>query len=397
MKTKVLSFSFAFGLLALAAWRVHVPNPAQADEIPEKYRQTVRKGLEFLVKNQREDGHWEGDGGNHPVAMTGLAALALLMDKDDPVSGAFVGVAGKARHPVNLRKTVDWLLAKSQSGRDGLIFSDHPSETARYMEGHGLATLFLAGACKDEKDEARRKKLTDFLTRAVKYILQAQSTQGGWYHTSKAEGHDFDSILPTVIQIQALQAAEYAGIPVPSGAIHDGQEYLKTSLGKHPMAPQARPSDERRSETAAALACRFRPGFSRHNGQLVNGEMNDELCKTWFEYCKAKVPLGRDIKFDRDAITHYYYAQAMINLRDDTWKNYRAAMFDHLQSSQGKDGAWPASDGISTGQVYSTALWCTILQLDNRSHPCARARFAGDYITLGFDPASVFKFATKPV
>ena len=51
----------AGGLLALAAWIVHMPPPSQADEIPEKYRGTVEKGLEYLVKNQHKDGHWEGD------------------------------------------------------------------------------------------------------------------------------------------------------------------------------------------------------------------------------------------------------------------------------------------------------------------------------------------------
>src|SRR5205809_5340182 len=89
------------------------------------------------------------------------------------------------QYKANIRKAADWLMDKSQAGRDGLIFSEHPSETARYMEGHGLATIFLAGACKDEDDGGRRKKLTEVLTRAVKYIVKAQSSQGGWYHTSK--------------------------------------------------------------------------------------------------------------------------------------------------------------------------------------------------------------------
>ena len=59
---------------------MHGPSPVQADEVPEKYRDTVHKGLEYLAKNQFKDGHWEGDGGQHPVAMTGLAGVALLME-----------------------------------------------------------------------------------------------------------------------------------------------------------------------------------------------------------------------------------------------------------------------------------------------------------------------------
>ena len=101
------------------------------------------------------------------------------------------------------------------------------------MYGHGLATLFLAGASRTKKTAIRRQKLNDVLTRAAKYIVNAQSTQGGWYHTSKVEGHDLDAISTTVIQIQALQAVENLGPSVPTrDAIHDALEYLKMALGK---------------------------------------------------------------------------------------------------------------------------------------------------------------------
>ena len=232
MKNKVLFILLLGGLIAGAAWLVAgnnprdrnpqnrlrsiaqgaEPEPAQADAVPEKYRDTVHKGLEYLAKSQHKDGHWEGDGGQHPVAMTGLAGLALLMEH-----GQTQGFRDfrQPKYSANINKAVDWLVDMSQAGRDGLIYSDHPSETARYMQGHGLATLFLAGVCQHAQNDTRRKKLTDVLTRAVKYIVKAQSSQGGWYDTSKVEGHDFDTIIATVIQIQALQAAENFGIPVP--------------------------------------------------------------------------------------------------------------------------------------------------------------------------------------
>src|SRR5436305_1900832 len=159
MKTKILSFLLAGGLLALAAWLVQLNTsvdlnsqnaqggePKPDKEVPEKYRQTVDKGLEYLVKSQFKDGHWEGDGGKHPVAMTGLVGLALLME----------GSSYGEKYKTNTRNAADWLMDKSQAG--GLLFSDHPSETARYMQGHGLATLFLAGACRHERDDERRKK-----------------------------------------------------------------------------------------------------------------------------------------------------------------------------------------------------------------------------------------------
>jgi len=368
MKTKVTILLLTCCLLALAAWLVHESNPAQADEIPKKYRETVNKGLEYLVKNQCEDGHWEGDGGKHPVAMTGLAGLALLMETQNLSWDESNKLQYIKKHTANVRKAADWLMDKSQARRDGLIFSGHPSETARYMQGHGLATLFLAGACRYEEDRELQTRRNDVLTRAVKYIVNAQSTQGGWYHTSKVEGHDFDVISATVIQIQALQAAENAGIPVPNDTLHDAQEYLKTAMRKYEEgAKLGQKHRNRPADTAAALACRF------SITDLFFDEKN-ELCKKWFKYCQTEIPVGRAIQFGRDELTHYYYAQAVYSSGGDAWSGYRTAMFDHLQSSQHKDGSWPSGDGTSDGPVHATAVWCTILQLDGNGHPSTQRR-----------------------
>src|SRR5271163_836841 len=92
MKTRFLFHLPAGCLLALAAWLVQVPSPAQADEVPEKYRETVSKGLEYLARHQHKDGHWEGegDGGQHPVAMTGLVGLAFLMERSTPTGRGMI-------------------------------------------------------------------------------------------------------------------------------------------------------------------------------------------------------------------------------------------------------------------------------------------------------------------
>ena len=351
MKTKVVSILAANGLLAAAAWFAHAPNEAQAVGVPEKYRETVRKGLDYLAGKQFKDGHWEGDGGAHPVAMTGLVGLAFLMEHEKPER---VGrrVSGESeldeKRAANIRKAADWLIAQCQPNRDGLIFSGHDSETTRYMLGHGLATIFLAGVCEYESDSERRKKLTEVLTQAVKYIASAQSTQGGWHDTSKVEGHDFAGIPATVIQFQALRAAEAAGIPVPRAA-NDGFAYLTASLEKN-TSP---------SETAAALACLSRNAF----GTPV------ALSPNWIERCRSGIPVGKDLKLGRDELAHYYFGQTEFNRGGDSWTAYKTAMFDRLRSAQNADGSWPAGNGTCTGQVYSTAVWCTLLQLENASHP----------------------------
>src|SRR5262245_19682409 len=113
MKIRALLIVLAVGLLGVAGWLVHVPNASEATQIPEKYHETVAKGLEYLVKNQGKDGHWEGDDGKHPVAMTGLVGLALLMEKQAPRGGR-ERVLPPAKYLANIRKAADWLIDKSQ-------------------------------------------------------------------------------------------------------------------------------------------------------------------------------------------------------------------------------------------------------------------------------------------
>jgi hypothetical protein len=93
------------------------------------------------------------------------------------------------------------------------------------------------------------------------------------------------------------------------------------------------------------------------------------------------MPKASDLKFGRDELRHYWFAQAEFIHRgywtkeeivQDPWGAYRTALFDQLQRTQTKDGTWPAADGISVGPVYSAAVWCTVLQIEGASHPMLR-------------------------
>lgn len=365
MKRKVL-FLLTAALLASAVWYIHrgdgQGDPAAfaggrsyykgEDEAPEKYHETIRKGLGYLVAQQHADGHWEGDDGRHPVAMTGLAGLALIMHWAPPGRGFREVIETNGKNAKILDKAVEWLISKNQAGRDGLFYSDHPSDTSSYMEGHALATIFLACVYRTECGQPRGKKIADVLTPAVKYIAKAQSSQGGWYHTSRVEGHDFDSIAATALQLQALHAVHHVGLPVPQEVMRDAQAYLKTAISK-----QGRASKE---DIASALACC--EDFSD------TGDM-DKMALEWFKKYQSEIPVGRDIQFGRDERLHYYYAQAVFNKGSKEWQNYRSVMFDHLQSTQAKDGSWPPDAGIGVGPVYSTATWCVVLQLGRNRHP----------------------------
>jgi hypothetical protein len=314
----------------------------------EKYRKVVTRALDYLEKHQFDDGRWEDDAGNHPVAMTALAGLAVLLGRDSPYRFWTDDPPLEKKTSDCIRKATDWVMAYSRPERDGLIFSDHPSESSSYMQGHALATIFLAGAWKQEKDDARQKKLTEALTRAVTYIAQAQTSQGGWHGTSRAEGHDLATVQPTILQVQALQAAENVSVPIPTAVLSDGYEFLKASLKK----------DMNAVDLAGILA-------SRRRAEL--GDARHLISDDWLAECRSRIPRGSDLQVARDALDHYYWIQVMLD--EKGWDEYRIEIVDRLHKTQNDDGSWPAGDGLCAGRIYSTALWCAVLQIGAGNHP----------------------------
>jgi hypothetical protein len=341
----------------------------RADEIPAEYREAVRKGLEYLAKQQHKDGHLEAFGGQYPITMTGIGGMAFLMEGSTMREG---------KYKDNIKRAADYLMSKVQIGgpSDGMIGSPNmPGESGRYMYGHGFALLFLSCVYGEEEEGERRKRLEDMLTRAAKFSHNAQTTRGGWGYVSSKEGGDFDEGSVTITQVQALRAARNAGIPVPPNAIKMAQKYLQDSttaqggvvyslaqgVGNQPGSPVL---------TAAAICC----GFS-------SGDYKSDLIKKWFKFCHQHLRTIGDGRMGHDEYTHYYYAQAVYVIGDKgwkemfpsdaadqvvTWSKYRKATFDNLVRTQGSDGSW---SGSHAGNIFATAVFLSIMQLDNAVLP----------------------------
>ena len=338
---------------------------ARAEDMPPKYREVVRKGLDYLAKVQHRDGHWEANGGLYPMAMTGLSGMSMLMEGSTIRDGKYAD---------RIRKAVDWFMSRSQP--NGLLGNPNSNlEMGRYMYGHGFGLLFLANVYGEEEDGARRKKLEEILTKAVQFTGKAQTSRGGWGYVSAADGSDFDEGSVTITQVQGLRAARNAGIVVPKSVIDKSQEYLKnctTGRGGVIYSLQSGGGGERPPLTAAAVACMFSAG-----------EYNSPLPKQWLAYCKTAIPIdksGRD-SFGHWEYTHYYYSQAIYTLGEEgyaklfpnsapgdrlTWSKYRDVVFDYIASRQASDGSW-TQGGI--GPVFTTSCHLTILQLDNGTLP----------------------------
>ena len=338
---------------------------ACAEELPPKYREAVSKGLDWLAKQQMPDGHWEAQAGQpYPMAMTGLAGMAFLMEGSTLREG---------KYQAQIRRAVDWFLKRSQP--NGLL--GNPSnglEMGRYMYGHGYGLMFLASAYGEEDDVERRAKLEDVLTRAVQFTGKSQSSTGGWNYVSGADtgndaGHE-GSV--TIVQVQSLRAARNAGIVVPLSIVKKAHEYLKQATDSNGgVMYQLGSGGGTGPLTAQAIACLFSAG-----------EYDDPLVKTWLAFTQRTLPLGSGAdRFGHYEYTHYYYAQVAYMLGDDgyaklfpnsreaerlTWSKYKSNVLDGLVGRQSADGSW--SSGY-IGQVYSTACFLAMLQLEKGSLP----------------------------
>src|SRR5947209_12656750 len=109
------------------------PSASQGEEIPREYRDTIKKGLEYLAKSQYKDGHWEGINGQYSISMTALGGMAFLCEGSTIREG---------RYRDHIRRATNYLMDRAQpSGLIGVPASF--AEGGRYMYGHGFRPLVL--------------------------------------------------------------------------------------------------------------------------------------------------------------------------------------------------------------------------------------------------------------
>ena len=120
--------------------------------------EAVKRGLDFLAREQRRQGYWEASGGPYRVAMTSLAGNALACEGSTTTRG---------KYAENIKLAVDYLveLANPSTGLIGYSRDYH------YTYGHGFSMLFLSQIFGEEEDAQRREDLRRVLTKAVEFSV----------------------------------------------------------------------------------------------------------------------------------------------------------------------------------------------------------------------------------
>ncbi|MDY0171175.1 MAG: terpene cyclase/mutase family protein, partial [Thermoguttaceae bacterium] len=218
----------------------------------------VNGGLAWLARNQLPDGSWSlagpfsGGVGKMDENRSAATAMVLL---------AFQGAgnthkAGKWQE--NVTRGWDWLI-EQQLG-NGSFFREGQFNHSFYTDGQcTIAVCELLGMTKDETYRAPAE-------RAVQYLLQSQSPQGGWRYAPNSDS----DVSVTAWIVTALVTARLADIDVPQSHFDRVMRYLD-GVASHGGSryPYQAGRESTLSMTAAAILCRQYIGWPRDDRRIV--------------------------------------------------------------------------------------------------------------------------------
>ena len=324
---RVLSSLLLLGLALTTAAQEPARLRTETVRLATEASEAISQGLEWLSKEQNEDGSFGGRG--HTVADTSLALMAFMLPGHVP---------GRGRYGKNMDDAITFLIKHSQNQRGYL---GTPSNHAGMYE-HGLAVLALSEAW----GQSKNGKLRDTLRRAVDITLRAQNKQGGWRYSP--EPNDADLSM-TAMHIVALNSAKEAGISVPDTTMRRATEYVLSCQNKNNGGFAYTARDGQGD-----------PGFARTAAGVMSlimcGQRRHPATRRGMAYLKAYPEKKFSYKFNRFHYAHYYAIQCMYQSGEDEFRLWYPRVSAAILDAQDSSGKWTSSHGGHFGTPMSILI-----------------------------------------
>ena len=287
----------------------------------------AERALEWLAKNQLEDGSFGKVTLGTNAAIVGFAGLAFL---------AGGSVPGRGKYGKNVKSAGDYIASvQSKDSKTYGLFG-------RTMYEHGFATVAICEIYGMSRNEAYKKVVQD----AVNLILICQNQKGGWRYSPRIAD---DDVTVTSCQVQALRAARDVGIVIPKETIEKATAYLLSC-------------------SAANGSMSYQPG--QGGGGIERTGAGVLSLMALGDYTSKEVEKGADFVLKSgasEASNHYFYGlyycnQVMFQKGGEYWKNWYSQVRETLVAIQKGDGSFTSNQ---YGTVYATALGAIALELPN--------------------------------
>ena len=322
------------------------PDGSQSkDMITPAAQAAINGGLAYLAANQAGDGSYGSQMYQGNIAVTSLAALAMMAGGHQP---------GRNTYGDNVVRALRYVL--DQANERGYLISKTGASHGP-MYGHGFGVLFLSEVYGMVAEKSLREKLQETLKRSIRLIVDGQNKEGGWRYTPGSVDAD---VSVTICQIMGLRAARNAGFYVPKSTVDRCTNYVKRcQLEDGGFKYQAAGGPSQFARSAAGVVALYCAG-------IYKGEAIDKGLR----YLMQFLP-GRAVRAEEHQhyyYGHYYAAQAMWTAGGKYWSDWYPAIRDQLVShgDRHSTGGW-ADQRFSND--YATAMACIILQIPNNYLP----------------------------
>ncbi len=320
--------------------------------------EAVNLGLQWLAKQQRDDGAWSmigpystGGLSENMAGATALALLAFLGDGQTHQNGKYKNHVDRGINILIAAQTPDGFFGSPNQGNVKIL-----SEVQR-MYAQAIASIAICEAYGMTGDSSLRPHAEE----SVKFALESQASNGGWRYRPGMYGDT--SVTGWFLML--IQSARSAGIEVPQDNLARVSRFLDSVASQrgsvYSYMPGRQPSP---SMTAAALLCRQYLGWPRMHPSLVAGVQNLASIHP-FEVS------GGDV--------YYCYCATQVFHQEggEAWEKWNLQMREQLPLRQVKTGreagSWNPVAGDPwakmAGRLYSTCLSIYSLKVYYRHMP----------------------------
>jgi len=313
--------------------------------------------LEWLRRNQREDGSWEGSGTAAPArtAMTGLALLTFLAHGETTSS---------ERYGNTMRRGLQFLTRTAQR-EDGSFRHVEGAANRRGVYSQGIAAYALAEAAA----MTRIPEVVRAAESAIRFIIDGMRPDGGFDYAFVRDGGERDRCTSVAAwPCQALKAAYLAELDIPD--LVDAMELAAAGM-KANFVP------ERGLFWYASQSQRVFPGQTAPavlSLQLLDHANSREARAGLASIANWEVDWHNPPMDHHESLYIWYYAnQVYFHAGGSVWQRWVDRFVHMLVSSQNEDGSWriPESQGRAHayGPVYATTFSALSLMVHYRYLP----------------------------